>query len=130
MNHNNNALFLLKPIFNTVPLPPTDFSIVEEYHDNMETTVLLGWNPPQGSGPEFIVQNYSVEISPAPPYHPGVVILSSPPWNVTLLQNIEYTINITAMNCAGKSITIFLPVELGKIQEDIVVPEVFFSTEP
>ena len=99
----------------TVPLPPTNFSIIEVYHDDRETTVSLAWNPPQGSGPEVIVQNYSIVLSPAPQYQSAVIIVSSPPWNVTLLHNQEYIINITSLNCAGESTPpVVLNVEFGK----------------
>ena len=102
--------------FGTVPFPPTNFIIGEEYHDTNETIVSLVWTPPQGSGPEFIVDNYSISISPVPPYQPVLNTVFSPPWNVTLLHNQEYTANITAHNCAGESTAVFLLIpEYSKI---------------
>ena len=104
--------------FYIVPLPPTNFTILEEYHDdsNMETTALLGWSAPQGSGPEFVVHNYSVSISPPPQSQSAVIITSSPQLNVTLLQNQEYTVNITSINCAGESMSVLRSeIEFGKV---------------
>ena len=96
---NNSSWNLISP----VPRTPTRFSTIEIYHDFMETTVTLNWELPQGSGPEIIVDNYTISISPDPPYQLSVISVSSPPWNITLDHNEEYTINVTAMNCAGVS---------------------------
>ena len=79
------------------------FNISEEFHGNLETTVMLSWERPGGSGPEAVVDNYTISISPPPPYQPTTNLVRSSPWNVTLTHNVEYTINITAMNCVGRS---------------------------
>lgn len=86
-----------------VPLSPASFIISREYHEDMETTITLEWDPPQGNGPESIVDNYTVSISPDPPYDPAINPTLLPPWNVTLTHNVEYIINVTALNCLGKS---------------------------
>ena len=110
-------LILSNFFFCAVPLPPTNFSIVEEYPDVNETTVLLAWEAPQGSGTEFMVDTYSITISPEPPYQ-SVVMLESPPWNVTLLHNQEYTANISSVNCVGESVIEVLSIdEFGKISK-------------
>lgn len=90
----------------TGPLFPAEFGITNEYHDDMETTVTLDWDPPQGSGPESIIDNYTISILPLPPYQPNIVLVDSPPWNVTLTHNEDYTVNLTAVNCAGESETV------------------------
>ncbi len=69
----------------------------------MATTVTLGWDPPQGSGPQTIVDNYTISISPVSPYQLERILISSSPWNITLQHNEVYSINLTAMNCAGES---------------------------
>ena len=103
-------------LMSPVPLPPTNFSISEEFHDNMMTTVTLDWAPPQGSGPEAIVDNYTISISPAPPSQPALSPVFSPPWNVTLSHNEVYSINLTAVNCAGESRAVTLPsIEFSKL---------------
>ena len=69
----------------------------------MSTTVTLDWDPPQGTGPEAVVDNYTISISPAPPYQPARLQVPSYPWNVTLAHNEIYSINLTATNCVGDS---------------------------
>ena len=68
-----------------------------------DTTLTLEWDPPQGSGPEAIVDSYTISISPDPLSHLGVNMNLSSPWNVTLAHNTTYSIGITAVNCAGES---------------------------
>ena len=99
----------------SVPLPPIDFRTTAEYHDSMETTVTLDWNPPQGSGPEAIIDNYTIYISPTPPYQPATVSLLSRPWNVTLAHNVNYTLNLTARNCAGESDSVVLYIGFSEL---------------
>ena len=100
--------------FLPVPLPPTDFHITREYHGNDETTVTLDWDPPEGTGPETFVDNYTISISPTPPHHQSTrIMVSSPLWNITLENNIMYFVNLTAINCAGESDPSSLLVEYG-----------------
>ena len=81
----------------------------------METVVTLEWDPPQGSGPEAIVDSYAILISPDPPHHAGINMNLSSPWDVTLAHNTTYIIGITAVNCAGESEMSILPdIEYGK----------------
>lgn len=72
----------------------------------MDITVDFDWAHPQGSGPEAIVDYYIISISPNPLSHPGSNNVSSPPWNVTVGYNVDHTVNITAVNCAGNSDTL------------------------
>ena len=69
----------------------------------METTITLDWDPPQGRGPEAVIDNYTISILPAPPYQPAKVTLPTRQLNVTLAHNIMYAINLTAINCVGES---------------------------
>ena len=104
----------------TVPITPSEFRVVSKYHDDMETTVTLDWIPPQGSGPEAVVDNYTISILPTPPYQPATVYLVLPPWNVTLDHNEEYTLNLTAINCVGESATITLTnIKFGKLMPSL-----------
>ena len=86
-----------------VPLTPTGFSIIMEYYTVMDSTVTFEWDPPPGSGPESIVDNYTIIITPTPVSHSMNNVVLYSPWNVTLNYNVEYTATITAVNCAGKS---------------------------
>ena len=67
------------------------------------TTITFEWDPPQGSGTEAIVDNYSILLTPKPLSHPSLNFLYSPPWVVTVRYNVEHTAVITAVNCAGES---------------------------
>ena len=82
---------------------PSGFNFTREYHEINSTTLTFEWDPPLGSGPEAVVDNYTISISPAPLSHPSTNVVPSSPWNVTLAHNIPYTINITSVNCAGES---------------------------
>ena len=87
----------------------------------MATTITLDWDPPQGSGPEAIVDNYTVSISPDPPFQPTINHVILPPWNVTLTHNVEYTVYITAFNCFGESGRTVLSRTYSKCAESIVI---------
>ena len=95
-----------------MPLIPTGFNItVEEYNDENLTVIFL-WDEPQGSGPQVIVDNYIITISPSPLSPSYSNILPNVPLalNVTLSYNVLYTMaTITASNCAGESETLEYP---------------------
>ena len=93
---------------NAVPETPTGFNISEVYFIVGDTTITFKWDPPQGVGPEAIVDYYVIAISPAPLSHPILNNVSSSPWNVTVAYNTGYSVNITAVNCAGRSGTFVL----------------------
>ena len=60
-------------------------------------------------GPELVVDNYRITISPAPLSHAIINLIESSPWNVTLDYNVIYTANITAINCVGETGAFSLP---------------------
>ena len=95
--------------FYVEPLAPTGLNYTSEYHQFMNSTLTLDWDAPLGSGPQAVVDNYTLSISPAPLSHPGTNVVQDPPFNVTLAHNIAYTLNITAVNCAGESETVTFP---------------------
>ena len=87
-----------------VPQTPTGFSVTgqnDRLHYN--TTITFEWDPPQGSGPEAIVDYYLIVVTLRPLSHPVSNKVYSIPWSVTLEYNIEHTAVITAVNCAGES---------------------------
>ena len=86
-----------------VPLMPTGLRVVQSYFTPENITVTFEWDPPQGLGPEVVVDYYRITISPAPLSHPSINSVNSSVWNVTLNYNAPYTANITAVNCAGES---------------------------
>lgn len=85
----------------------------------LETTVTFEWDPPQGSGPEAVVDNYTISISPRPLSHPCTNVVhgvQSLVWSATLAHNTMYTLNITAVNCEGQSDPYNFPqIEYGKL---------------
>ncbi len=64
---------------------------------------MFEWDPPLGIGPEAIVDNYTITITPEPVSHPISNEVLASPWNVTLNYNVIYTATITAVNCNGDS---------------------------
>ncbi len=76
---------------------------------------MFEWDSPGGSGPEAIVDNYTITVNPTPVSRPISNVVLSSPWNVTLSYNVIYTTTITAVNCAGESNTFTLQgIEYGK----------------
>ena len=67
------------------------------------TNIILEWDPSSGSGPQAIVDSYSILLTPRPLSHPRLNVLYSSPLIVTVRYNVEYTAVITAVNCAGES---------------------------
>ena len=100
-----------------VPRIPSGFNITEEDYTVTNLKVTFEWDEPQGSGPEAIVDNYTIIISPSPlfPYEVNVLPNSPLAFYVTLNYNTEYTATITAQNCAGDSETLLYPsrIEYG-----------------
>ena len=92
-----------------VPIRPSGFDIIQDSFTPENNTVTFEWDPPQGMGPELVVDNYRIIISPAPLSHTMINLVESSPWNVTLDYNVIYTANITAINCAGESEVFSLP---------------------
>lgn len=106
-----HAWMVLNAVCNlSVTLAPTGLTITREYYANLDATVTLTWDPPQVSGP---VDYYRITVMPRPLSHPISNRISSPPWNVTLDYNVFYTVNVSAMNCAGESATSAFDFEYG-----------------
>ena len=104
-------------IITTVPFITTGFNITGEYHQGMTTTIVFEWDLPQGSGPAAIVDYYIISISPKPPSHPSTNAVSQSPWNVSLVHNTEYSVNITSVNCAGQGHTFtFTEIDYSKAE--------------
>ncbi len=64
---------------------------------------MFEWDVPPGSGPEAIVDNYTITITPAPVSHPISNVVLASLLNVTLNYNMLYSATISASNCAGNS---------------------------
>ena len=98
-----------------MPDVPTSYNISGQFDTLSNTTITFSWDLPQGSGVRTIVDDYIFSISPKPLSHPITNVLKSASINVTLEYNLEYTALLEAVNCAGKSDTIFLNVEFGML---------------
>lgn len=102
----------------SVPLSPTGFNYTREYHEDTNTTIAFKWDPPHGSGPEAIVDYYTLSITPPPLSHPCMMVfdmIQSRQWNATLAHNTMYSINLTAVNCRGRSDALTYSIEYSKI---------------
>ena len=111
-----------------VPLTPTGFNVTEQVDSlHYNTTITFEWDPPQGSGPETIVDSYPILLKPKSLSHPSLNVLYSSPYIVTVRYNVEHTAVITAVNCAGES----SPFTLLNIEysECVIVTYCFFITQ-
>ncbi len=103
-----------------MPLVPSGFNISRKYYTVSNLTLTFEWDEPQGSGPQAVVDNYTISISPRPLYPSDTNIRPSLPrsFNVTLNYNTMYMATISAENCAGKSDTFSYPERIyyGNVQ--------------
>ncbi len=95
-----------------VPLMPTGFNLTGVEYTITNLTVTFEWDGPQGGGPQAIVDNYIIIITPMPLHPSYVTVLPNTPLtlDVTLNYNTTYTATITAENCAGMSETFVYPL--------------------
>ena len=101
--------------FLIVPRIPTGFNYTRVYHRSLSSILTFEWDPPGGSGPEAVVDNYTISISSTPLSHPSIFAVFTNPLNVTLAYNVTYVFNITATNCVGDSGTFQLnPITISK----------------
>ena len=99
----------------TVPLTPSGFNTSGRLDAIMNTIIKFEWDPPQGRGPDAVVDFYSISILPRPLSHFITSVAYSTAWNATIAYNVEYTVSITAVNCAGESNPFILPeLEISK----------------
>ena len=90
-------------VFIVVPLIPSGFNITRVSFTVTNITVMFEWDGPQGSGPEAIVDDYIITITPSPLSPSAITVVGNSPSNVTLRFNVIYIATITAVNCAGES---------------------------
>ena len=89
----------------TVPLVPSGFNFTVLSYTLRSVVITFQWEPPQGGGPQTVVDYYLLSVSPRPLSQPITANVSGTLvfWNVTLEYNTSYSANITAVNCAGNS---------------------------
>ena len=102
---------MFESLFFSVPLIPSGFNITEMFYGVSNLTVTFGWDQPQGSGPEAVVDYYYVVITSSTSSQSNVFVLpgSSQALNVTLNYNTMYSVVISAENCAGRSESFVYP---------------------
>ena len=77
-------------------------------------TITFQWEPPQGGGPQTVVDYYLLSVYPQPLSQPIIANISRTlnSWNVTMQYNTRYSADITAVNCAGSSEATDLPIDV------------------
>ncbi len=112
INLDSEHCLIIIIVISVVPLKPTGFRITNIFNSMLNITVTLQWDSPPGRGPEAIVDNYTITITPS---HPISNVVLASPWNVTLNYDVVYIATITAVNCAGESeASIFSNFEFSK----------------
>lgn len=106
---NNHYFNKELTLFYTVIVPnsPSEFTVSQEAFTPINIFVTLLWDPPQGMGPQFVVDYYRIIVSP-PPLSDRINLVNTSYLIVTLDYNLEYTAILTAINCAGESSPLFL----------------------
>lgn len=102
--------------FLLVPNVPNNLNVTGQFDMVHNTTITIGWVPPQGIGVKTVVDQYDFYISPMPLSHPTFVVVYGEAINVTIHYNTQYNISIKAVNCAGESPLVNLLLsEFGKL---------------
>lgn len=84
------------------PLAPTNFSITNKFEGIQNITAEFEWNPPLGSGPEYVVDGYQLSVMTDTDIVEALYVLSTS-WNMILDYNVEYAVSIVSINCVGNS---------------------------
>ncbi|XP_064400519.1 uncharacterized protein LOC135346723 [Halichondria panicea] len=84
------------------PSPPQRVSHSVESSSADEVSVTVGWDSPTETGGRDDL-TYTVTISP--PAQLSATVLTSTSVTVTVLYNVNYTVSVMAINCAGNSTT-------------------------
>lgn len=102
---------LLLP-FAIVPLVPSNLHVAETDEDLMYINVYFEWMPPVGQGPAFVVEYYQLSVESNSSYYTTDVATSRS--NTSLEYNVNFTVSVISVNCAGQS-------------KHLVLTEVLFS---
>lgn len=84
---------------NKPPPAPVNLRLTSHLYTDQNVTVVFEWDHDTSN----IVDSYSISISPTPPSQPVVNEITSAIWNATLEYSIDYVVNVTAVNCGGRS---------------------------
>ncbi len=106
-------LTLYTKLFSVVPLAPIQFEITRVFYDDNDLSAVLEWDVLTGDGPQYIVDEYYLDISPG-----SAVFFSNrvvfPPTIIILNYNVDYTATVAAVNCAGVSSSKNITFKYGK----------------
>lgn len=86
-----------------MPLVPADFKVTSLYRDLFDYNASLEWDPAPRNGVESVVFNYSLLIVSSEQANKSYII-TLPFILVNFQYAIEYSVSITAHNCAGLSV--------------------------
>ncbi len=104
-------LTLIHKFYIVVPSPPTDVRLTSIMNNSESASVTIEWDPPsQGGSPLiYIITTTPVLISDPPP------VTTSTSTTITINYNTDYTIAVTASNCAGNGFTSdVLSINIGR----------------
>ena len=84
-------------------------------------SITLTWSASSGA------DNYTIMVTPLLPSGQSLVSTTTTSLQLTVLYNEEYSINITAHNCAGSN-SIIAPLRVGEYNNNIIAIAFFFIT--
>ena len=96
------------------PLIPSGLNILNVTFLPTNVFVNTEWDLPQGSGPESVVDIYNITITTIPISDPISNLIQFTGYIVFANYNVEYTITLFAMNCAGESSPTTINFEFGE----------------
>ena len=97
-----------------MPLIPSDFNITNITFQSTSVFVNTEWDLPQGSGPEDVMDSYNITITTIPISEPISNLTQFTEFSLSVNYNVEYTITLFAMNCAGESSPTTINLEFGE----------------
>ena len=90
------------------PAAPSEVMTVYEQYTKSGASLNVSWSASRGAN------NYTIRILPVMPGQVSTFTTSDTSLQLMLVYNVNYSINITAQNCAGENSTVF-PLTLGEI---------------
>ena len=88
------------------PAAPNRVMNITDYFNASTASITLTWSASSGA------DNYTIMVTPLLPSGQSLVSTTTTSLQLTVLYNEEYSINITAQNCAGSNSTI-VPLTVG-----------------
>ena len=109
------TLFKIYLIYNPLePLMPSGLNIINVTFLSKNVFVNTEWDLPQGSGPEDVLNSYNITITTIPISDPISNLTQFTEFSLSANYNVEYTITLFAMNCAGESSPTTINFEFGE----------------